>query len=338
MENKLISIIVPVYNTKEYLKKCVDSLCGQTYRNLEIILVNDGSTDESGKLCEELAGADARIRVYHKENGGSSSARNFGIAVARGEYLGFVDSDDYVDADMYQRLYEALERTGARIAQVGRNEITPEGEILPDICIPPEKEEFISSGDFMKELLMHRGDCSYCTKLLDRRLFFEGDPEQAGDDNSFPVGVLNEDFHLLIQMLGKCDGVVSLPGHSYHVFYRLGSNSRKKSKNEFSRAFADNIDNADFVAEIVKEHYPAYEDIAFRFGIFQRIDYMLHIPIAQMQRDNSFYRKTVSYLRKNWGRSMRNTVLTKKNKVYHTLFALAPRTVRVVHAKIKGIK
>ena len=104
MEQELISIIVPVYNTKEYLPKCVQSLVEQTYRNLEILLVDDGSTDETGALCDKLALTDDRIRVIHKENGGSSSARNVGISQAAGSFLGFVDSDDYVDADMYERL------------------------------------------------------------------------------------------------------------------------------------------------------------------------------------------------------------------------------------------
>ena len=119
----LISVIIPIYNIMDCLPKCVDSVCRQTYSAMEILLVDDGSTDGTGALCDELAKKDARIRVFHKENGGSSSARNLGIREARGEYLGFVDSDDYVDADMYERLYGAIEKTGMPVAQVGRDEI-----------------------------------------------------------------------------------------------------------------------------------------------------------------------------------------------------------------------
>lgn len=329
MQKELISVIVPIYNTKEYLTRCVESLKAQTYRNLELLLVDDGSTDGSGELADTLAQTDDRIRVLHKPNGGSSSARNLGIREAKGAYLGFVDSDDYVDADMYERLMTAIETYGVRIAQVGRDEITPEGEILPDICIPPEHEECIEAQDFLKELLMHRGDCSFCTKLLDRDLFYREEPE---DCNSFPVGVLNEDFHLLVQLLAVSGKVVSLPGHTYHVFYRVGSNSRKADKNDFSRVFSDNVDNADMVAELVKNKYPELVQIAFRFGIFQRLDYMLHIPVAQMQKENSKYREVVSYLRKNWGASMKNPILTKKNKIYHTFFAVSPRGIRQLHS------
>lgn len=323
----MISIIVPVYNTKEYLERCVKSLQAQTLREIEIILVDDGSTDGSGELCDRFAESDARIRVFHKENGGSSSARNLGILRAEGEYLGFVDSDDYVEPDMYEKLYAAVQQYGVRTAQIGRNEIDKEGRLLPDICIPPETAERISPEKFMEELLMHRGDCSFCTKLIQRELF---------RDNRFPIGVLNEDFHLLIQMLDEIGDIVSLPGHAYHVFYRLGSNSRKENRDHFSRVFADNVDNAELAAEIVAEKYPRLEETAFRFGIFQRLDYLLHIPISQMTDSNRMYCNIVHYMRKNWMRAMRNPLLTKKNKLYHTLFAIAPRTVRKVHRKLRG--
>ena len=100
MTKELISIIVPVYNVEKYLKKCVDSIVNQTYKNLEIILVDDGATDSSGEICDELEKLDNRIKVYHKENGGLSDARNYGVARATGSYIGFVDSDDYIDAEM----------------------------------------------------------------------------------------------------------------------------------------------------------------------------------------------------------------------------------------------
>ena len=102
-----VSIIVPVYKTKDTLSKCVDSLLKQTLEEIEIILVDDGSPDESGKMCDSYL-EDERVKVIHKENGGLSSARNAGIRVATGEYIGFVDSDDYVCLDMYQRLYEIM--------------------------------------------------------------------------------------------------------------------------------------------------------------------------------------------------------------------------------------
>ena len=119
----LISVIVPVYNIIEYLPRCVHSITSQTYENLELLLVDDGSTDGTGELCDRLAAEDGRIRVFHKENGGSSSARNLGISQAKGEYLGFVDSDDYVEPDMYERLYGGICEYQVKVAQIGRDEI-----------------------------------------------------------------------------------------------------------------------------------------------------------------------------------------------------------------------
>lgn len=324
----LITIIVPVYNIREYLPRCVHSIMTQTYRRLEIILVDDGSTDGTGELCDELAREDDRIRVYHKENGGSSSARNLALKYAAGEYIGFVDSDDYVEPDMYEELMTAIQQFQVPAAQEGRDEIDEKGNLLPDICIPPDKPLLIESEEFLKELLLHRGDCSFCTKLIRRDLF----PEEA-----FPVGKLNEDFHLLVRMLPGMGAVASLPHQAYHVFYRIGSNSRKADKESFSRVYEDSVENADMVMEIVRREYPNLEETAFRFGIFQRLEYLLHIPISQMKRDNTVYRNIVIYLRENWTKAMKNSVLTGKNKLYHTLFAIAPRGIRRLHAAIRHL-
>lgn len=325
----LISVIVPVYNIYDCLPKCVASLEAQTYSNLEIILVDDGSTDQTSQLCDELAAkSDRNIRVFHKENGGSSSARNLGIDKSCGKYLGFVDSDDYVDADMYEKLYLAAVKYNADIVQTGRNEIDDKGNILPNICEPPKEEIFIESEDFMRELLMHRGDCSFCTKLVAREMFEIG---------RFPEGILNEDFHLLIHMLPHIKGIASLPYQQYHVFYRIGSNSRKESKENFSRVFADNVDNSDIVRGIVSDTYPTLSSTAFRFCVYQRIDYMLHIPISQMNGDNEKYKEIVKWLRRSWLKSMFNGKLTLKNKLYHTLLAIAPKGVRKVHRKVKKL-
>jgi len=323
----LISIIVPVYNTLEYLPKCVSSLTTQTYTNLEILLVDDGSTDGSGKWCDEQAKKDTRIRVLHKENGGSSSARNLGISQARGEYLGFIDSDDYASCDMYECLYRGIQQYQVQMAQVGRDEIDIQGNLLPNICEPPEVAECLSAEEFLRELLMHRGDSSLCSKLIHRDCF---------RNNRFPLGKLNEDFYLLIHMLAETKGLVSMPGQLYHVVYRLGSNSRKVDKEDFSRVYSDCVDNADVAAQIVKKEYPALRPVALRFGVFQRLEYLLHIPISQMNKENVQYRAIVKWIRNHWLQGMRNPHLTLKNKCYQTLFAISPKGIRILHRKLKS--
>lgn len=322
----LISIIVPVYNIMEYLPRCVHSLTAQTYGSLEILLVDDGSTDGTARLCDRLAAEDYRIRVYHKKNGGTSSARNVGLQLAQGEYIGFVDSDDYIEPEMYELLMGAIERYQVKAAQIGRDEIDEQGQRMPNVCEPPSEPEVIESRDFLRELLMHRGDCSFCTKLIHREMFSE---------YNFPEGALNEDFYLLVKQLPGLERIASLPQQTYHVFYRVGSNTRKESKENFSRVFCDIVDNADMVTEIVRRDYPELEKEAVRFGIFQRLDYMLHIPVSQMTRDNQRYRDITGWLRRSWFKGICNPYLTGKNKLYHTLFAVAPKGIRVLHRKLK---
>ena len=326
-ENPLITVIVPVYNILEYLPRCVHSITEQTYRNLEILLVDDGSTDGTGQLCDRLEEEDERIRVFHKENGGSSSARNLALKHASGEYVGFVDSDDYISPRMYERLLQAIQEYDVTVSQIGRDEIDENGNRLPNICEPPTEPEIWENKEFLRELLMHRGDCSFCTKLIRRDLFGE---------NEFPTGKLNEDFHLLVRMLPEIGRLVSLPWQDYHVFYRVGSNSRKADREDFSRVYADCVENADMAEAMVRTDMPELTETALRFGVFQRLEYLLHIPISQMTRDNDMYREIVAYLRKNWGKAMGNPLLTPKNKLYHTLFALSPRGIRKLHRRLRA--
>ncbi len=324
----LISVIVPVYNTKAYLARCVDSVCAQTYSNLEILLIDDGSTDGTGEMCDKYVTKDRRIKVFHKENGGSSTARNLGLQKAEGAYIGFVDSDDYIAPDMYERLWRGTQKYDASVVQIGRDEVDEQGNRLPDICIPPEKDTLIGHRDFLRELLLHKGDCSFCTKLF-RRDVLEG--------RQFPVGALNEDFHFLVEILPEIGTVVSLPGQAYHVFYRMNSNSRKADKEQLSRVYEDNIWNADMVLAGINASERDLHTIAVRFGIFQRLDYMLHVPIRQMNRENDFYMQVVRRLRRDWWKGIRNPYLTMKNKLYLTLFVIAPRGIRKLHRKIKKL-
>ena len=115
-DNPLISVVIPIYKVEKYLCECVDSVINQTYTNLEIILVDDGSPDNCPAICDDYASKDSRIKVIHKENGGQSSARNAGIKIAKGEYISFIDSDDYVSPVYIEQLYSTLKRSGAGLS------------------------------------------------------------------------------------------------------------------------------------------------------------------------------------------------------------------------------
>ena len=115
-ESPLISIIIPVYNVAPFLSQCIQSVLDQTYTHLEVIIVDDGSTDESPAICDKFAKLDTRIKVIHKKNGGLSDARNAGLDIASGDFIGFVDSDDWIDNDMYETLYNLISQYGADIS------------------------------------------------------------------------------------------------------------------------------------------------------------------------------------------------------------------------------
>ncbi len=321
-----ISVIVPVYNSINCLERCVKSICAQTYEHLEILLIDDGSTDGTDRLCERLASEDDRIRTHHKKNGGASSARNVGIRLSAGEYLGFVDSDDYIEPDMYGLMMKAMQERPQDVVQISRDEVDENGGRLPDVCAPPDTLRFCTAEEFLRELLAHRGDCSFCTKLVRRGLF---------EKHGFPEGVLNEDFSLLVDMLQEIEGITILPQQCYHVVCRQESTTRRKTRDSFSRVFLDIVDNADKVQELADRSYPALREYAIRFNLYQRLDYLLHVPIPQMRGDNSFYCRVKSYLRAHVRDTVRNPYLTRKNKIYLLLLTAAPRTVRQLHAMVR---
>ena len=134
-----LSVIVPVYNTEKYLRECVDSILAQTFTDFELILVDDGSTDGSGAICDEYAGKDSRIRVIHQENGGATLARRSGVRIAQGEYVAFVDSDDWIAQHIYQNMMEKAETCGADV-------------ILCDIVLETQTNQVVVHSDYLPGL------------------------------------------------------------------------------------------------------------------------------------------------------------------------------------------
>ncbi|MCR4997243.1 MAG: glycosyltransferase [Butyrivibrio sp.] len=328
-----ITVVIPAYNIETLLEKSVVSVAEQDYPKdkLEVIIVDDGSTDSTGELCDKLSSAYENVTALHKENGGSSSARNLGMAHATGDYIGFVDSDDYVDKGMYRALAEAAVKYDADMVQISRDEISEDGKRLPDVVIPPAGVTELTAEEQLKKLLLHTGDASFCTRITRKSIFESG--------LKFPEGELNEDFRLMIDVLPEVNKLIVLPQQYYHVFYRLGSNSRKKAedKDYFPSVFTDIVRNADIALDIVKEKYENLVPVAERFGYYQRLDYLLHIPISKMTRDNLFYMGVVKNIRKNILGIITNRYLTGKNKAYLCILASAPRLVRSLHATVRGL-
>lgn len=165
-----VSVIVPVYNVENYMRRCMDSLLAQTFTDIEILLIDDGSKDSSGAICDEYALKDDRIKVIHKANGGVSSARNAGLDVASGRYIMFCDPDDYVDATWCQKLFEAIERRGAFFACCGYNCMKLSGKIQRTACI---KEEGLRSAEALEKLYITELISSVCCKIFNTAIINE---------------------------------------------------------------------------------------------------------------------------------------------------------------------
>lgn len=219
----LISIVVPIYNVEKYLNKCVDSLINQTYKNIEIILVDDGSTDSCPQICDEYIQRDNRIKVIHKKNGGLSSARNVGIKEANGSYLLFVDSDDYIEYNTCKELIECLKKENVDIIQF-KKRVFSENEILNDIenASTNYLDYKVYSNIEAYDIYMNNGEFTReaWDKLYSKNLF---------NDIEYPVGRLAEDLATTYKLITKAKKIGLLNRELYNYLVRKNSIMGQKS-------------------------------------------------------------------------------------------------------------
>lgn len=209
MEHELISVVVPVYNVERYLDKCIQSICSQSYRDLEIILSDDGSTDSSGTICDAWAEKDPRIRVIHKENGGLSDARNAGIDIALGNWYAFVDSDDFLAEDAIESMHAAAVEHNCRMAVCNMRRIYEDGETEAFYC--PVTEPAVLRGNERFETLKQP---SVCNKLFHRELFA---------DVRFPKGKFYEDTFVYHILAHRADAIALTGRDGYFYLSRRNS-------------------------------------------------------------------------------------------------------------------
>lgn len=209
---ELISIIVPIYEVEQFLCRCIDSLLAQTYTNYELILVDDGSPDRCGDICDEYAQKDKRIKVVHKENGGLSDARNVGIAIASGDYIAFVDSDDWVTPNYLSCLLETLKETASDICE---SEILYTSQMQEQPVNQECKLQVYETEEALKQLISDKNLHQYVWNKLYKRCCIEG--------ISFAVGKTNEDEFWTYQVFGKARKVVKTSEVLYFYFQREGS-------------------------------------------------------------------------------------------------------------------
>ena len=220
MSQPLISVIVPVYKAEEYLDKCVQSIRNQTYENLEIILVDDGSPDRCGEMCDAYAQEDSRIRVFHKENGGQSSARNLGLDNMTGQYVGFVDSDDWIEPDMYAHLYGLMAEHNAQIACCGVQKDFSNGSVAYfNPAYPQERDVRVYDKMQALEETLKNARITYspCDKLYHRDVF---------TGLRMTEGKIFEDMEILPKWVERADRVVYDPTPKYHYIMTESSTIR----------------------------------------------------------------------------------------------------------------
>ena len=249
MNDPLISVIMPVYKAQAYLERSVGSIRNQTYRNLEIILVDDGSPDQSGEMCDRLAQEDSRIRVLHVKNGGPASARNAGLDAMTGEYVTFVDSDDDIIPEMFRNLFDLCMEHQADVVCCGTVKVNDQGpcgyfnENLDDFLILNKKEA-------VRELLENsRVTDSLWDKLYHRSIF---------DGLRMIEGVLYEDFDILCQCIHRANRVVYTGKPMYH--YYLSQNSVMRSA--FKVKQFDIMDMSRKRLVFLQQEYPEFMDVA----------------------------------------------------------------------------
>lgn len=223
---ELVSIVVPVYGVEQYLKKCVDSILNQTYQNLEIILVDDGSPDRCGSICDEYAKRDNRIQVIHKQNGGLSDARNEGAKYAKGKYLIFVDSDDYVDEKLIEKTVAAAEKYQADMVVFDFSEVE-NGEVIRRTNEIPDNT-LLTLEEYPKMLLMPPAAWA---RLFNREFYI-----QAG--YPYPIGHYYEDLGTTPKFLEKAKRIVYLKESLY--YYLIRSGSIMKSSN-YEKIYQDKV-------------------------------------------------------------------------------------------------
>ena len=217
MQDKIISVIVPIYKVERYLRKCIDSILLQTYRNLEVILVEDGSPDNCSDICDEYGEKDNRVKVIHKENGGLSDARNAGIEASKGEYIIFVDSDDYIVPTMIEKMIEALLASNSDLCICNINYVDENGAVINNQNMRSPIKNGIYSRDDVLKFLVNDGYWFYVTawnKLYKADVF---------RNIRFRVGKHHEDEFLIHEIIDCCNKVVCLEDRLYYYVQREGS-------------------------------------------------------------------------------------------------------------------
>lgn len=257
-----VSIIVPIYNVEKYIHKCINSLINQTYKNLEIILVDDGSPDNCGYICDEYARRDSRIKVIHKKNGGLSNARNKGVEIATGDYVMYLDSDDYLELTACEELNNIIQKTQADIVCFNLKKVNEDGKTI------------ITSGIYNQGNTKELKEMTYQEAMIDnlyrRNIRYEAGSKiykrEIVEKVQFPEGMLAEDFATFYKFLYKANKIIFYSRCLYNYVQRNGSIMKEKSDKLYNDIYQTEKERYILLKDICKhkEECKQMESVHFR--------------------------------------------------------------------------
>ena len=314
----LISVIIPVYNVEEYLHYAIESLEKQTYKNFEIILVNDGSTDDSGKLCDEYSEKYSNVRVFHKENGGLSDARNFGVQQAKGEFITFLDPDDYLEVYSLELLAGIQEMYDCDIVST-RVKATELYNVYSNHYLTEEnfKNVVIMDRDvFLEEAFYDKvATVSACGKLYRKSIL----------EIPFPIGRIYEDLYIISEHVGKANKIVHTPIQIYNYYKRQGSivNSKFTSKQyDFFNAIAYN-------RQVIREKFYNVDKLVPAINAKEGIGSFKIIGSAYKTSISDVY-KIRKLIKENCSNILGNKRISFTFKMKYMLFILSPYLYNII--------
>lgn len=301
-----LSIIVPVHNCEKYIEKCINSILNQTFKDFELILVNDGSSDNSGKVCDYFNETDSRIKVIHQKNMGVSVARNVGLDISNGKYIGFIDGDDYIEKDMYEFLYSNIKKYEAEVAICGIENIFIKNDGSEKLI--HQTSDFsgvkILNGEeaFSESLKSKIFSVNPVNKLFDKKLF-EGE--------RFPEGKISEDAFIIPSILLKAKKVVCKADIKYYYVRHENSittSSFFEKDWNVTEAYLNHLNT-------VKKHYPKLiKEVEFRhiWSYTYVLDKMI---VSKNKVSKSDYDKALKFIRKNIFKIIFNPYFSLKRKI-----------------------
>ena len=319
----LISVIVPVYNVESYLEKCINSILQNTYKNLEIILVDDGSTDNSGSICDKYKGIDSRISVIHKQNGGLSSARNKGLDIATGEYVLFIDSDDFIEERMIEHLAGAAEENNVQVIEGGMKKINVDGKVLHTFL--PHYKYCNNRKEILDDFFINRNiSIVACGKLYKAEIF--------KNNIRFMVGKNNEDNIFLMDLLEYVTTYVCIEYAEYNYLVRKESITNQ----EFNEKKLDGIYAMKYILERCETLWPAY--VKYAHTLACRTYFQLFCNYNRTKKKEEKYGTIILDEFNKSRKFAKIEEMGLREKLEIKVFTYFPKLISSIHNKIKSTR